>query len=358
VVIPIVAGIGNALMAQPMVRQLKRAWADARIIVMARTTPMVQIFGRMAEVEEVRELGNSSGEILKNMWKVRGMRPHLFIAPFPSNRWQYSMLAAASGAERKILHSYPVGNLTTMRCCVGETIEAQRGIHDVVQNLRLLGPLGIEIDENEAPKFELSEADRERARGMLQSVGIGIDERPIAVHPGSARTVLAEAKRWPPSLYAKLIPQLREKFAAEVVVLEGPDELGVAEEIEKHLGAKLMVIRLCGALADAAGVLERCRFYVGSDSGLGHLAAAVGTAPVTIFAPADPDRVCPFGYRQLVVRPNKACSPCLMYPFAATVPKVRCREPMCVAEVTVDEVLAAAARAREQSHIISGAGLL
>jgi heptosyltransferase-2 len=192
---------------------------------------------------------------------------------------------------------------------------------------------------------------------MMQSVGIGAEERPIAVHPGSAKTVLAEAKRWPPHLYAKLIPQLRERFSAEVVVLEGPDELGMAEEIEKYLGAKLKVIRLCGALADAGAVLERCRFYVGSDSGLGHLAAAVGTAPVTIFAPADPDRVCPFGYRHLVVRPNKACSPCLMYPFGATRPKVKCCEPMCVGEIAVEEVLNAA-EAREHSHIIHDAGLI
>ena len=77
-------------------------------------------------------------------------------------------LNTASGAERKLLHSYPVGNLATMRCCVGENVEAQRGMHDVVQNLRLLAALGIEIDESEAPKFELSEADRERARGMMQ----------------------------------------------------------------------------------------------------------------------------------------------------------------------------------------------
>src|SRR3954468_18604499 len=103
VVIPVVAGIGNALMAQPMVRQLKRAWGDARIIVMARLEAMGEIFARMSEVAEVRELGKSSGEILKNMWGGRGVGPHLFIAPFPSNRWQYSMLAAASGAERKLL---------------------------------------------------------------------------------------------------------------------------------------------------------------------------------------------------------------------------------------------------------------
>src|SRR5258706_16012081 len=76
VVIPVVAGIGNALMAGPMVRQLRRGWDDARIIVMARTGAMGEIFRRMKEVAEVRELGRSSGEILGNMWKVRGLSPH------------------------------------------------------------------------------------------------------------------------------------------------------------------------------------------------------------------------------------------------------------------------------------------
>lgn len=343
-IVPAIAGIGNALMAQPMIRQLKRAWPDARIVVMARLKGMGEVFARMSEVEEVRAFGNTYPQRLANIWRMRALRPFLFLAPFPSNRWQYSVMAVASGAERKLLHSYPVGELRTLRCCVRQTIAAERGIHDVVQNLRLISRLGIEVDESEAPKFELTEADRERALGMMQSVGIGSDARPIAIHPGSGRTALAEAKRWPPDRYARLIPKLRERFSSEVVVLEGPDELGVAEEIEKHLGWKLKAIRLCGALADAGAVLERCRFYVGSDSGLGHLAAAVGTAPVTIFAPADPDRVCPFGYRHLVVRPNKACSPCAMYPFGATEPKVKCREPMCVGEVKVEEVLQAAER--------------
>src|SRR5258705_12555002 len=104
---------------------------------------------------------------------------------------------------------------------------------------------------------------------MMQSVGIGAEERPIAVHPGSARTVLAEAKRWPPKLYGELIPKLREKFGSEVAVLEGPDELGVAEEIEKFLGGKLRVIRLCGQLADAAVGFGRRRIFVGLDLWVG-----------------------------------------------------------------------------------------
>src|SRR5438105_14215810 len=88
-----------------------------------------------------------------------------------------------------------------------------------------------------------------------------------------------------------------------VVLVEGPDEEGVASEILRGASVSPKVVKLTGPLADAAVLLERAALYVGSDSGLAHLAAAVGTPAVTIFAPADPDRVFPFGYRHLVVQP-------------------------------------------------------
>src|SRR5262249_54049961 len=81
--------------------------------------------------------------------------------------------------------------------------------------------------------------------------------------------------------------------------------------------------------------------YAGTDSGLAHLAAAVGTRAVTIFAPADPGRVCPFGNRDLVVKPDKPCSPCFMYPWESTYPKMKCRPPFCIDEVSVEQVMAA-----------------
>src|SRR3954453_16737535 len=114
----------------------------------------------------------------------------------------------------------------------------------------------------------------------------------------------------------------------QIVLVEGPDEAGVAEEITRTLtpalsdstaliagrgtgrGSGVAVIRLTGPLGNAAALLERAERFVGSDSGLGHLAAGVGTPAVTLFAPADPDRVCPFGYRHLVVQAPRDCSPC------------------------------------------------
>ena len=93
--------------------------------------------------------------------------------------------------------------------------------------------------------------------------------------------------------------------------------------------------------------MERAELYVGTDSGLAHLAAAVGTPAVTIFAPADPDRVCPYGYRDLVVQPPPPCGPCFLYPWESPYPKMRCHaDHRCIEGVTVESVMDAVRRGR------------
>jgi len=339
VVIPIVAGVGNALMALPMTRQLKRRMPEAHVTVIARLNAMAEPFRRLLDINEVDEVlvnGVGARGQLRGIAQTRARKPDVYLIPFPSNRWQYSLLAMASGAKRRLLHGYPVGYWRALHFLPSQRIAAERGIHDVVQNLRLLRALGIEPDETEAPRFFLNDTDRLHATTLLREIDLDDDQPFIAVHAGSAKTVLAQAKRWPPAKYAELIGQLDRP----VVLLEGPDETGVADEILRSVkSVRPRILRLRGPLGDAAAVLERASLYVGSDSGLAHLAASVGTPPVTLFAPADPDRVAPFGYRYLVIQPSKACAPCFEYPWETPYPKMRCREPMCVTEVTVQQVL-------------------
>jgi len=343
VVIPIVAGVGNALMALPMVRQLKRGMPNAHVTVIARLNAMAEPFRRLLDIREVDEVlvtGTCACGQMRGIFWTRSRKPDVYLVPFPSNRWQYSLLAQASGSRRRLLHAYPVGYWRALHFLPSERIPAQRGLHDVVQNLRLLRPLGINPDETEVPRFIISQTDRIHASTLLRELDLEEDQPFIAVHAGSAKTVLARAKRWPPAKYAELIAQLAASLDRPVVLLEGPDEAGVADEILQHtVAAKPRVLRLRGPLGDAAAVLERASLYVGSDSGLAHLAASVRTPPVTIFAPADPDRVCPFGYRHLVVQPNKSCTPCFEYPWKTPYPQMCCREPMCVTEVTVEQVM-------------------
>jgi len=360
----------------------------------------------MSEVEEVLITGTSLKAQVRAVHWTRQRKPDVYLIPFPSNRWQYSLLALTSGAKKKLLHSYPVGYISALGF-IGRRMPAQRGIHDVIQNLRLLKLLGIEPDETESPKFPVNDADRSRAAQMLAAIGLflsppgkdeggrmkdesqtlpsssfilhpsSLDSPPnhnplpeyrarghgdggyVAVHAGSGSyTVIARAKRWSPEKYAQLVLAMRREFEKPVLILQGPDESGVADSIMRHIPTPspgssipgIHVLKLTGPIGETAAVLEQASLYVGSDSGLAHLAAAVGKRAVTIFAPADPDRICPYGNRDLVVQAEKSCSPCFTYPYKTPYTSSKCREPFCIDTVTVDRVLAAVRRALSPVH--------
>jgi ADP-heptose:LPS heptosyltransferase len=310
----------------------------------------------MPEVDEVLVTGGGIKGTMRLLRWSRRARADVLLVPFPSNRWQYNLLARLSGARRRVIHHFDNARLRSLGFLRADRLPAVRGIHDVEQNTRLLRALGIELDSIDAPTFAVSEDDRRRADDLLRGAGIASYESFIVIHAGSGKTVIGAAKRWPARKYQELIDALAGE-GVKLVLVEGPDERGVADEIINGRSAisAATILRLTGPLGDAAAVLERAELYIGSDSGLAHLAAAVGTKPVTIFAPADPDRVCPFGHRELVVQPAKSCAPCIQYPWNTPYPKILCRAPLCIDEVTVEQVICAVRRALVPSP--SGRGL-
>jgi ADP-heptose:LPS heptosyltransferase len=345
IVVPVLAGMGNGLMAQPMVRQLARH--ARRLTILARNDSIAGVFDRLAEVSEVRVFGNEPRQFASLLRVIRSMRADLCVIPYPSNRWQYSLLASASGAKRTVMHGYAVGRLRAMHDLPGvERVPTAQGRHDVLANLDLLRAVGIAPDETMPPAFRLE------SRDVAQAVDrIGIGGRLCAVHAGSGRTVFAQSKRWSPENWAALLPRLQEAFGLRPVLLEGPEDEGVGELMRRHVSVP--VVRLGGPLAEAAAVLAACEVYVGSDSGLAHLAAAVNTPPVTLFGPSRPDEVCPFGYRDLVVQTPATCAPCFGYPQEATTPRVRCRPPYCIDRIKAELVEESVKRALGRSGCLT-----
>ena len=343
VVVPIVAGIGNALMAVPMVRQLKRGKPDARISVLALTKAMVEPFRRLKEVDDYAVVGTGMGGYANLVRESRKRKPDVFLVPFPSNRWQYNLLQLVSRGNQRLMHGYDIGSVKALNFLPATRVPAERQIHDVLQNLRLIEPLGIKIDPNEKPVFKL-ELDEIRAGERLRKEAKLSEREPyLVMHAGSAQTVLAKAKRWPAERYAGLLKAIHRTIKLPVVLVEGPDEAGVAQQImgwvENPKSVDVRVLKLTGPLGEAAALLSNALAYVGTDSGLAHLAAAVGVPAVTLFAPADPDRVSPFGNRSLVVQATTMCSPCMQYPWKACKPTIRCSPPYCIETIMVEHVM-------------------
>lgn len=343
VVVPIVAGIGNAILAVPMIRQLKKLRPDVRITVLTLTSPMAEPFRRLKEVDEHLVCGTGMGGYWNLLRASRKRKPDFFIVPFPSNRWQYNLLQRFSGAKQRLMHSYDFGKLRSLAFLGAKRMPAEEHIHDTLQNLRLLELMNLKVDlKDTLPIFpldldEMKAGDRLRKDGKLKS-----REPYLVMHAGSGNTVLAEAKRWPAERYANLCQAIGRTLKVPIVLVEGPDERGIAQQIVGFLEAgkaDVRVVPLTGPLGEAAALMSGALAYVGTDSGLAHLAAAVGIPAITLFAPADPDRVCPAGNRANVVQTERMCSPCMMYPWKATSPKIRCSPPLCIEAVMVEAVM-------------------
>jgi heptosyltransferase-2 len=154
----------------------------------------------------------------------------------------------------------------------------------------------------------------------------------------------AQARRqWPVDRYAAVIEAL-SLSGSTAVLLGSPDEARLGREMVAQLGGVAPVVDLIGriSLRQVAAVVSRCELFIGNDSGLGHVAAAVGTPTVVISchpvgAPADhvnaPERYQPIGGRSIVVQPalprtadcSRGCIPA--------------DEPCCITQVSVEEVL-------------------
>lgn len=347
IVVPMFAGIGNALLAVPLVRHLKQGRPECSITALAGSPAIAEVFSRLSEVGEVIACTAGTAGLVRAGIALRLRRCDMFLIPAPSRRWQYLLMAACVNARRTIMHAYTEKPSLFRRALGFETVAAQPGLHDVHQNLLLLkslDPGGAPVPvADEAPVFPLNETDHAAAAVLLRQAGLTkMPRRPVIVHAGSGATALAAAKRWPPGNCSLLLRELRKRTDRPFIVIEGPDEPGLADEVLRvEPVAGVSGIRLRGSLGTSAALLQRAALYIGSDSGLAHLAAAVGTPPVALFGPADPERMCPFGYRHLVVQAHTAtCRACTSYPWKSRRPKIICeRGYACMRDITADDIL-------------------
>jgi ADP-heptose:LPS heptosyltransferase len=79
--------------------------------------------------------------------------------------------------------------------------------------------------------------------------------------------------------------------------------------------------------------MEGCRFFIGNDSGISHMAAALGLPTVAIFGPTDPRVWSPRGEKVVVVRKEIPCSPCPQERF------FQCKNFECLKGIEISEVL-------------------
>jgi ADP-heptose:LPS heptosyltransferase len=202
--------------------------------------------------------------------------------------------------------------------------------------LRELHRYGFSISRGN-PQLFLNEKDRDWGKSFFRVKGLTDEERAkaIVLHPGSG----SKKKVWPVKRFLDLVRYLQGHSDSRIVIVLGPAESGEAQKafegIEWDMGPTAPILAKGLSLLELASVMEGCRVFIGNDSGITHMAAALGLPTIAIFGPSDHKIWSPRGEKVVAVRKEMSCSPCSQEKF------VQCQHLECLRGIEVGDVLKA-----------------
>ncbi len=276
--------IGDFLLTLPAVALLREAFPQARL----------EILG----YEHIVALAASGGYADR----VRSIEYAAMAAFFnPKATLDPELAAYFGGFQQVVSYLYDPdgffsGNLR--RCGVKNLIEASpkidpEGEHASRQLARPLESLALYLDGTGGPLLRLGEAETEFARDFFARGGAGdVEARPlVAIHPGSG----GERKNWPADRWRELgLTLLAHPGRPRLLLVGGEaDAKTVAGLRAAWSGAGDVLVAQDLPLPALGALLTRCERFLGHDSGISHLAAAVGVPCTLLFGPTDPDLWAP-----------------------------------------------------------------
>ena len=132
-------------------------------------------------------------------------------------------------------------------------------------------------------------------------VGVSRDDRLIAVHPGSG----SEKKNWPETQWAGLLRSIVAKTNWRVLIVGGEAEQDRLQRLASILPVDRLHIAVNQPLTTVARRLAGARAFIGHDSGITHLAAAVGTRTIVLWSETNEKVWAPRGVRVELLRDER-----------------------------------------------------
>ena len=283
--------VGDFILTLPVLHALREHFPDARLDVMARPRVAELVVRRFYAADvipidsaDAAPLYVSDGELPDSLAvKLRGY--NLIVSFVPD----------ADGVFEANLR----------RCCKGLIISAAPAVlgecemHATERLAVALETLDI-MPSSLAPKVYLRLEDEDAAaRVWTYELGLSLDQRVLAVHPGSG----GRLNCWAPERFAKVAERASTELDLAPLLIRGPADGEAVDAVLEAVAPLDVPVLENESLVIVASVLRRCAAYVGNDSGITHLAAAVGCPTVAVFGPTDPRIWGPRGRNVRIVHP-------------------------------------------------------
>lgn len=287
------AGIGDALMAMPLVTALRHRYPHLRLGIATRTQ-LSPLFAHLPELSLFAYPDSWGIDLLRFLRRCRRFGADVFLAAQPTNTFRHALIAGMSGASLRLKHAYPPTTPAEDRlpCLYHRLLPNDTQRHRVELNLDLLRVLGEDIPEGSIrPRYDIPEALQLKVREWLPTTA-----PLVAFHLGSGRP----EKCWPLEHFVAVAQWLLRQ-GYHVLVLGSAAEKSRAEAFRRALNAPVWDFTGRTELPEAAALLRHCRLMVSNDSGLMHLAAAVGIPVVALFVATSPTHIGPYAPNALAL---------------------------------------------------------
>jgi len=312
--------LGDFILALPALRALRHAFPEAQIELLGR--PGIAEIALGSFVDKVWDIGTSAISSLLENDSPTPDEVARFIQSFDIIvSWFADEEGLFEGALRRL--------------CPGRVISARsrppaggaRHISDYL--METLDPLGIALERSHG-RIRLEPAggfENKRTGQEELPLDLGPQRPLLIIHPGSG----GRHKQWPAQNFAEVARRAAEIGAGSAAIILGPAD----QDLAGCFGSLRMIEAGELSLLDVARILSQCDLYLGNDSGITHLAVALGLPTVAIFGPTDPRAWAPRGDQVVVLNKEMACAPC-DHGQGTT-----CSHSLCLEEIGTDEVLMA-----------------
>jgi len=333
ILIVLIAGIGDLILASPALRAIRNGFPEAEIHLLTSTdaAPIAEHYDFLSRIWEfpIRELRRSKLHlfdilrILKVLRKISFQEAvNLYHIGSAAGALKMGALFLTLKATEKIGHDAHGFGLFLTRTVPADFFQ-KRHFADSMAELAIFA--GGIPDEKGVEVFWDSGCENKWA-DLIKSKTI--NRLLIGINPGGDR----KNKRWDPRRYAAVADRLADCFDATILLFGGPGEEGIAREVHGNMKCEAKDLSGKLSLDDLAYLVSRLDLLVTNDSAPMHIGAATRTPLVALFGPGDPALMGPYTRSDLfrIIYKDVPCRPCVAS---------RCEHIHCLDLIEPEEVV-------------------
>ena len=331
--------IGDVLMTTPAIRALKESRPGRRITLF--TSPAgVEVASLVPEIDDVivydapwmkatapRTTSQPEFEMVEKLRSLEFDAAVIFTV-FSQNPLPSAVLCYLADIPLRLAHCHenPYQLLTNWVL----DPEPSCGIrHEVRRQLDLVATVGCRTTK-ERMSLRVPEDAHHRVLEILAELGIDLKRPLVIIHPGATAT----SRRYPPEGFAQVARRLILDANFQVIFTGSESERDLVEGIQAETDTDSYSLVGCLNLAELAGLIEIAHLLISNNTGPVHIAAALGTPVVDLYALTNPQHT-PWGVPNRVLFHDVPCKFC----YKSICPEGHYH---CLRLVTPDEVFRAA----------------